>query len=244
MWLARETVARAPRSRGPGLARLLASLGVLAAGVIVAVGFLIGWAPQASASAATKSPAAASGVNRSGVAQWAVENANWGSWNPLFIGNDCTDFVSRALHFGGGLSEIVPSPAQQTHHDNNRNYWYLDEQAQLSPRIVGSTIRHTYSKTWSEAPWSFAYQLGRGGIVVPRSDVEVGDVAYVNLGGSSQKGIDHAGIVTRVTATNVYVAQQSNPDSYLPVFDDPSRASWQSVYPKMTPFFVDPSAER
>jgi hypothetical protein len=174
--------------------------------LIVGTALLVGRVPQSTAIAPARaaSPqssvtAASERVNRSGVAKWAVANATWGGWNPLFVGNDCTDFVSRALHFGGGLSEIAPTPGQRTNHDNNRNYWYLDERVQLSSWVAGSTIRPTYSKTWSEAPWSFDYQQTRGGKVVPRSAVGVGDIAYVNLSGISQKGIGHAGIVTKVT---------------------------------------------
>ncbi|MDQ1563535.1 MAG: hypothetical protein QOI14_486 [Actinomycetota bacterium] len=248
----RGTVTNADRPGRKGRARPITLPWVLAAGLILIVGtaLLVVRLPQATVSAPARAASAPSitaagdRVNRSGVAKWAVANATWGGWNPLFVGNDCTDFVSRALHFGGGLSEIAPAPGQQTNHDNNRSYWYLDERVQLSSRVVGSTIRPTYSKTWSEAPWSFDYQQARGGKVVSRSAVQVGDIAYVNLSGFSQKGIDHAGIVTRVTATNIYVAQQSTPNSFVPVFDTPVQASWQSVYPKMTPFFVDPSAER
>jgi hypothetical protein len=220
---------------GAGRARLIALAGPLAALVVVAVVFLIVWTPSATAGAATSKTPAPAGVDRSGVARWAVANSNWGGWNPLFVKNDCTDFVSRALHFGGGLGEVAPARSQQSSHDNKSNYWYFEEQPQLT---------HTYSKTWSEAPWSYRYQVGRGGKPVARASVAVGDIAYVNLHGDSQAGIDHAGIVTEVTPTNIYVAQQSSPNSYVPVFDAQGRASWQSVFPKMTPFFVDPSAER
>lgn len=221
--------------------------------VLVAAALLVAQLPQARASAATSTDkttaqsstnTASNGINRSGIAQWAVTNATWAGWDPLFIATDCTDFVSRALHFGGGLTEVAPSASEQTNHDNDRSEWYDDVQVHLSPWVVGSTIRHTYSKTWSEAPWSFEYQQGRGGKLVTRSSVRVGDIAYVNLHGSSPSGIDHAAIVTKVTATNVYIAQQSNPNQYSPIYDSPNAASWQSVYPKMTPFFLDPSAEQ
>jgi cell wall-associated NlpC family hydrolase len=225
-------------------------LGVGLAVLLAAVLFVVGSHAIASAAvdtSATQKPtarAATDPVDRSGIAKWAVTNATWGGWDPMFIGTDCTDFVSRALHFGGGLREVTPPAPQQTNHDNDRTQWYDDVQVRLSPWLVGSSIRHTYAKTWSEAPWSFEYQLSRGGRVVPRSAVQVGDVAYVNLHGSSSDGIDHAAIVTKVTATNVYIAQQSNPNQYSPIFDSPNAASWQSTYPHMTPFFVDPSAER
>jgi len=219
--------------------------------VLLAAVLMVTQVPQSKASAATgadkttpQSSTTTATVSRSDIAKWAVTNATWGGWDPLFIATDCTDFVSRALHFGGGLSEVAPSASEQTHHDTDRTQWYDDVQVHLTPLIVGSSIRHTYSRTWSEAPWSFEYQQSRGGKVVPRSSVQVGDIAYVNLHGSSPSGIDHAAIVTKVTATNVYVAQQSNPNHYAPIYDSPNAASWQSIYRKMTPFFLDPSAEQ
>lgn len=174
-------------------------------------------------------------VSQSGVARWAVANANWWGWNKLYGSNDCTDFISRALHFGGGLAERYPTNGHWVAYGNNRSLWY----DQSNPHF-----NHYYSKTWGFAPWSFTYQFSRGGSIALRSAVRVGDIAYANLYGWSEVGIDHAAIVSKVVGGNVYVAQQTAASQYRPIWKIHGGSSWQSDYPSMTVFFVDTAAER
>lgn len=186
---------------------------------------------------------ASSRVNRNSIATWAYNKGTLWDWDPLFGGDDCTDFVSRAMHFGGGLTEVVPARSQWASHDSNRSKWY-DVGLQPKSRTNIFSWGHYYSKTWSVAPWSYAYQISRGGRPVARSAVRPGDIAYVNFYGSSASGIDHAAIVTQVHGTNPYVAQQSSPHQAEPIWKAGSTQSWQSGNAKMTPFFIDTSGER
>jgi hypothetical protein len=177
--------------------------------------------------------ASASRVNQSGTAKWAISHAYWWYWNTIFR-EDCTDFISRALHYGGGLSEVAPSITKQVSHDDNSKLWYY----------VDVPHRLAYSKTWSMAAWSYAYQHKRGGTLSSRSTARVGDLVYANFTGGTQ-GIDHAAIVSKVTGTNIYVAQATAFNPYDPIWKIKNGTSWQSLDPHMTPpIFLDTSNER
>ena len=76
--------------------------------------------------------------NAAGAAAWARANVK-SSDNPYGYGDDCTDFVSRAMHFGGGMPFIDVSGFVNNKDDNN---WYAYV-------LAGLRIR---THSWGSAP--------------------------------------------------------------------------------------------
>lgn len=137
--------------------------------------------------------------NRSGAAgaaAWARANAT-SSANPYGYRDDCTDFVSRAIHFGGGLPELAVQGVIPFNHTDDAN-WY---DYPMFGRWVG-----TYS--WGSATHllDFLKITGRARQVSLQA-ASPGDVIFVNWGRGGRDtptgqrdltgpgGIDHAGMV-------------------------------------------------
>jgi hypothetical protein len=178
-----------------------------------------------------------SDVSLSGVANWA--KANWhGGTNGFYP--DCTDFVSRALHFGGGQPEIGPLILPGTPHINSDpNVWY-------DVRAFGKNVY--YSHTWGQAPYNANYEISHGGYVqTSRIGVKLGWIVYGALYGGGWSKIDHAGIVTAVVKNaagnviNVYVAQHTDPYLYDPVYKIAHFHSWLGSYSTAQIWYVDPT---
>ena len=133
--------------------------------------------------------------NAAGAAAWARANANTGG-NPF--PDDCTDFVSRAMHIGGGLPEINNGPLGSVYFNRaDDDNWY---------NLWAGVWFHTYS--WTSAP-HLADFLTRTGWrrEVSLQAASPGDLIFVNWGspgrdmppGQTDKtgpgGIDHVGMV-------------------------------------------------
>jgi Putative amidase domain len=134
--------------------------------------------------------------NAAGAAAWARANA-MSSANPYGFGDDCTDFVSRAMHLGGGMLEQIVQGVLPWNHTDDHN-WY---EYQLFGRWIG-----TYS--WGAAPHlaNFLRITGRSQQVSLQA-AGPGDLIFVNWGShgrdlpagqtemSGPGGIDHVGMV-------------------------------------------------
>lgn len=131
--------------------------------------------------------------NAAGAAAWATANAHPGG-NPF--PDDCTDFVSRAMHIGGGLPEINTGlfgiPGYNRADDSN---WYM-----LWPNF------HSYS--WTSAPHLANFlRLTGWRQQVSLQAASPGDLIFVNWGYPGRDipplqtdrtgpgGIDHVGMV-------------------------------------------------
>jgi len=153
-----------------------------------------------------------------GVVAWADRNA-YGSYNGY--GEDCTDFVSRALHYGGGLRERIPwFPIEET---RNNNYWFQ--------------YRYWWGYRASSHSWGGARQLvdfevRRGAHWVRYiSWAEKGEVVFADWGHGL--GISHAGIVARVTARNIYIDQHSYSHYHQALFKSGRPPYWISHNPNL-----------
>jgi len=153
-------------------------------------------------------------VNLQGAASWAKANA--GSGNPQSFKDDCTDFVSRALYFGGGdqMNLGWDAPWDKTDPD----YWYDG---------TFSWFGGIYQRQVSSDSWGFALDLAKhfqnngsqflvsgldlksadlssncsdSGLDLP-SDVQPGDVVFADWssamfdGNGFTTGISHAGML-------------------------------------------------
>jgi hypothetical protein len=137
--------------------------------------------------------------NAAGAAAWARANAS--SW-PIFANNgyadDCTDFVSRAMHFGGGMPERNVEGSLPGNHTDDHN-WYM------VPVGLGHLIA---SYSWSSARHlrNFLRNAGLAREVTLQA-ARPGDLIFVNWGSrghdlppgqrdtTSPAGIDHVGMI-------------------------------------------------
>ena len=138
-------------------------------------------------------------VDLAGAASWAVNNVfgSPGLFGPNDgFGDDCTDFVSRALAIGGGDPETVLNDRSTS----NDHYWYF------------STFR--YGRWWSHS-WSVAEDLAVHLNLLHSTwlrywrDARPGDVIFVDWTSSSFSHIDHVGIVTGMKGGEPLITQHT-----------------------------------
>jgi cell wall-associated NlpC family hydrolase len=134
-----------------------------------------------------------------GAASWALHNVfgSPGLFGPNDgFGDDCTDFVSRALAIGGGDPETVLVGRSTS----NDHYWYF------------STFR--YGRWWSHS-WSVAEDLAvhLNGLhstwLRYWRDARPGDVIFADWTSSSFAHIDHVGIVTGMKGGEPLITQHT-----------------------------------
>jgi cell wall-associated NlpC family hydrolase len=152
--------------------------------------------PAADTAAVPAAPDAANlppnKYDAAGAAAWARANINSGS--PYGYRDDCTDFVSRAMHLGGKLP-FYDNGIPPWDHTDDRN-WYMQQ--------FGSEWKGTYS--WGAANHldTFVRLAGIRQAVTPQQ-AKPGDLIFVNWGPggrdtpannpSGEAGIDHVGMV-------------------------------------------------
>ncbi len=156
-------------------------------------------------SGTTETPSSSTDVNLSGAASWAL--GRWNGTNNGY-GDDCTDFVSRAIHFGGGDQEDYGWTAPENYRDDH--YWYRST-------WYGVTVA-TYS--WAGA-YHFADHLVLRGNYKRMywSYSTPGDVIFANWSGSSFKGISHTGIITKMSNGWPMITQHTNDKKNEPLWD-------------------------
>ena len=120
-------------------------------------------------------------VDLSGAAKWAYRNIN-ASYDGF--GDDCTDFVSRALVNGGNDAMTVERPTPQYTTDNK--YWFL----------VWFRAADVWSDSWSVARDLYYHLLDRGSHTISPKNAIPGEIIFANWNGNKPSGIDHAGIIT------------------------------------------------
>lgn len=138
-------------------------------------------------------------IDLAGAASWALNDVfgSPGLFGPNDgFGDDCTDFVSRALAIGGGDPETVLN-ARSTSDDH---YWYF------------STFR--YGRWWSHS-WSVAEDLAVHLTLLHSTwlrywrDARPGDVIFADWTSSSFAGINHVGIVTGMKGGEPLITQHT-----------------------------------
>lgn len=130
-------------------------------------------------------------LNRMEMLRWAQENG--GTTNTDVKGmNNCTNFVSHAMHDGGGLDETGQWK-------ENRTGW--------DP--TGKLDAHLGSKEWQLAKAHHQFVLDNGGQTVPTQQARPGDIVYLK----DQTGdIHHTALVTAVTPSGDVMVTQHNPN--------------------------------
>ena len=167
--------------------------------------------------------------NRASEVNWAVDDVN--SSGDDGFGDDCTDFVSRALHkkdAGGMKMDVAPVPAVETRSDA---YWY---------RVPVST-GEANSFSWSVAQRLANFFAGQGAHFVEyKSYLQTGYVIFASwrnkYDSNPSKGfnsINHVGIISRITAKNIFIAQHTRNRQYDPLLRVADHVSWYGYAPHL-----------
>ena len=150
-------------------------------------------------------------VNLAGAAAWAVRNLHTAL---AYYGNDCTDFVSQALYYGGGDPQNSPG-GELFQNIRNPHYWFStlydrDLIASYTWRVAWYLADH-FKLNGSE--W-----LVKSGTTPNRSPgqwarIRRGDIIFANWKGSSFSGISHCGVIVNVYGGTPYLRiAQHSPD--------------------------------
>ncbi|MEU6867928.1 amidase domain-containing protein [Streptomyces sp. NPDC046876] len=146
-------------------------------------GFPLSDGPAAQAGART-----ASYVNGSGTASWALTHA----YDPVdYRNNDCANFVSKSLYYGGGMK-------MRTGWYTNSNVWWRNPTFSWMPK---------QSYTWSGANALFTHLLNyrQPGYVNRSYNLRPGDVLFFRYQGDNQ--YNHAAVVRGIQGGVVKIAQ-------------------------------------
>lgn len=161
----------------------------------------------------------------SGTVAWARAHYK-GGYNGFK--DDCTDFASRALYYGGGMHQRTYwLPATKTHDDH---YWFQEHMAA--------------GNAWSTYSWGGAYHHANfehleGGVYASYlSQAVPGDLIFANWSGSSFSGIGHTAVITKVSNGVIFVTQHTNDRIDSPLSYGPY--SWYTGHPNLTLWIVKP----
>ncbi|MFF9011598.1 DNRLRE domain-containing protein [Streptomyces sp. NPDC014870] len=161
-------------------------------------------------------------INMSGTATWA--RAHWNDRGKY--GQDCTNFISEALHYGGGM--------RMKGYDKDRtsvNTWWRKKY--IAPIHSGGGTYFIDSHTWTVADKmrQFLSRHSNGAVYQESHQkyAKVGDIVFFNWGG--QGGWDHAGVITKMANGKAYVSAHTNNrlnyrlDSYV----QSHRGTWADI---------------
>jgi hypothetical protein len=135
-------------------------------------------------------PVPSSPVNKRAAAAWALANVNTAPY--LFRADDCTNFVSEALAYGGGDPQTV---GQSSVNDWFFFMWRFGTRYSLSWTVahdlaVHQEVIHSYwIRYWREA--------------------SPGDLIFADWSGSSFAGISHVGVITGMRNGQPLITQHS-----------------------------------
>ena len=175
--------------------------------------------------------------NRTNEVSWAFNHTIPGTkrYYNGYLADDCTDFTSRALAFGGGLKEdVAPLPflPQEKHNDK---YWY-----QYSLAGVTAT-----SSSWANAGHMGDFFNGQGAFFLRHvASSKPGYIAIADWDGDPNpwyQGINHLGIITVVNGTGVYITQHSPSQKNISLYRQQGRKSWYGADPHLKLWIVIPA---
>lgn len=140
------------------------------------------------------------GLNRIEMIRWAEKHGTSKHTDVPGMDN-CTNFVSYAMHDGGGLREDRTGDA----HDEQ---WYADH-IMFGPDKLESLNKYSHSPAWGAAQNQHDYLLRNGGETVSERDARPGDIVY--LRDQNTGTIHHSSIVTAVAPDGELMVTQHNP---------------------------------
>jgi hypothetical protein len=155
-------------------------------------------------------------INRLGAANWAKANLHSGNngYNP-----DCTDFVSRAMRFGG---HDPMSPWWDVNLWWDDHFWFT------------YAVRTSYS--WggafnlSDHLWLIGSQYRRY-----LRDGQTGEVIFANWNNSNWTKIDHVAVLWRVASNGFLMVLQHSPTRFEPL------SYWMQANPHLSLWLAVPN---
>lgn len=161
--------------------------------------------------------------DRANAADWAEEH--WNDRSDDIFDNNCTNFASNAVHFGGGVGYRV-GPGGTLDDDTwektaSRGNSWLD--------------RHTYqrSASWVQAPDLHDFMVEHGGREVSQADAQPGDLVFWE---DEQGTFHHTAVVTGNIDGDVRYTQHSTPrvdaslDDRLAIQETQDGSSQQKIH--------------
>ncbi|MET9453118.1 DNRLRE domain-containing protein [Streptomyces cinerochromogenes] len=159
-------------------------------------------------------------INASGTAKWARDH-----WNDRAqYSQDCTNFASKALYYGGGMRMKGVNKDKKS----ADNWWRVGH---LAPHGV---YYYTNSYTWTVADKMHTFLLrhsdGAINTETKQSYAKVGDIVLFNWGGKG--GWDHAGVITKMSGGKAYVSAHNNNrlNQRLDVYINSQRGTWADIF--------------
>ncbi|MGW1067145.1 DNRLRE domain-containing protein [Streptomyces aureus] len=159
-------------------------------------------------------------INASGTAKWARDH-----WNdrPQYS-QDCTNFASKALYYGGGMRMKGVNKDKKS----ADNWWKTGHTA---PHGV---YYYTNSYSWTVADklhlFLSRHSDGMVNTESKQSKAKVGDIVLFNWGGSG--GWDHAGVITKMANGKAYVSAHNNNrlNQRLDVYINSKKGTWADIF--------------
>jgi cell wall-associated NlpC family hydrolase len=131
-------------------------------------------------------------LNAAGISSWA--RAHWNSRHEFT--QDCTNFTSKALYYGGGMRMKGKNGSRTSIHN-----WY---------RIYGGyamTYTHTWTVAYKQAQFFLEHSNGKW-LGQNQAAARKGDIVFFNWNGKGT--FDHAGVITKVSNGKAYVTAHNN----------------------------------
>ncbi|MFE5021783.1 amidase domain-containing protein [Streptomyces sp. NPDC056656] len=141
--------------------------------------------------------------------QYALDN--WDKGDPTDFGNNCTNFVSNALH-AAGMKEKTSFWEGTTDDDS----WMIGNPSGID--WVDKKL--AYSDNWTAAENNQNFMLRHGGQEVSRADVKPGDILYYEQAGpndSIEKGTTHHAAIVTAVMPDGEIKYTQHTDSYQSV---------------------------
>ena len=161
-----------------------------------------------------------------GEVQWA--DAHWNK-HVYSIRDDCTNFVSYALYYGGHLPWQTKYKTPGTAGIHNDNNWFRN------PGLDVSTL------SWVFAFHNFVWQEKQGAYFLTYTgDAVPGDLIWANWKGGPGTGISHMGVISVVHGNNPYIDQHTRPRKRIPLWKTGKAYTWQSDNPHLSVWIAIP----
>jgi hypothetical protein len=172
--------------------------------------------------------------DRADTVSWALANTVPGTrdfYNGFTL-DDCTDFSSRSLAFGGGLpQDVAPFPGLPMDKHNDK-YWY-----QLRRFPLTST-----SNSWANAAHLANFFLHQGTYYLQHmNNAKPGYIIFAQWHGGPLIHMSHDGVITAVNGRNIYITQHSASRKNESLYRQAGRRSWFKAKPSLRFWIVIPS---
>ncbi|EIF00234.1 amidase domain-containing protein [Saccharomonospora glauca] len=168
------------------------------------------------------------GMNRVEMVRWAQQYGETEYRNIPGMAN-CTNFVSYAMHEGGGVPENADgiTPYDEDDWSQDHDHWGIPGLNELD--------KQQQSASWAAARNHHDYMLSHGGETVSPAEAMPGDIIYFE----NTEGIHHAAVVTAITPDGeIMYTQHTGEHTNLSLTD---RQAFNNIYSgEDTPIIVRP----